>query len=79
MLRNVLYGIFRKAQTVRRNEAESKYSMISPRYILVFQYPSGFDEVFIYEDEAGRYLGKPDWYTISRSGVLADAAAAFLS
>jgi len=62
-----LYDAIRRTTAKKSYEMETPYSMRSPDYLVVFQYAGKEDEIMVYRKESGRYLGKPDWYTVSKS------------
>jgi len=64
---HALYDDFRRVAATKSNEMESPFSMMSPHYTVVFYYLDKEDEVLVYSREAGRYLGEPDWYAVSKA------------
>lgn len=66
----IMYAIYEKLQKatpIRGNYMETEYTMVAPHYRIVFCYFDKEDEVSVYSTSAGRYLGKPDMFTVSKT------------
>jgi len=62
---NSIYDELRRVWPIKETRGERFYTMASPQYELTIYYTDNTDEVHIYTAGAVRYLGRPDWFTVS--------------
>ena len=60
-----IYDELRQIRPKKETTGERFYTMVSPLYELKIYYTDNLDEVNIYTAGAVRYLGRPDWFTVS--------------
>ena len=66
---NTIYDELRHAFPIIETRGESFYTMVTPRYELNIHYSDKVDVVSVFFAGASRYLGRPDWFTVSRTKV----------
>jgi hypothetical protein len=60
-----IYDELKQVWPIKETRGERYYTMGNPLYELMICYTDDIDEVSVYTVGAVRYLGKPDWFTVS--------------
>lgn len=73
-----IFNILHEARPARNNNVKAPFSMISPRYRIEIYYHNRKDEILVHVDIVGRWLGRPDMWTVYRTSEVANMIESIL-